>query len=304
MITTSATTLSDFLRRLPEDPAARALALQRLTDTYAAGEAIVALRSAADAAAATGGPLAAALASAAALWDGRGFGKVDDEAAARALRQLLEAVTSPAFLAVIPDWVLELRQIAGLRPGTGACTIATGLQLWAWTMRHMQQGTPRHETAITELANASCWLLAARCQVLQMEVLAPPAAAGSASFSADLSHALAARAAAIVATTCAEIVYGYRRHPSWDAEGCSSCYAADDLDELEGLMPGIASSARAHADVVEADGSHAAKAGPCVRVTGLEEFARLRAKLDGCMTGARLAKDRAAAALDRGQGRA
>ena len=39
------------------------------------------------------------------------------------------------------------------------------------------------------------------------------------------------------------------------------------------------------------------KAGPCVKFTGLEEFVRLRAKLDGCLTGARLAKDRAAEAL-------
>jgi hypothetical protein len=34
-----------------------------------------------------------------------------------------------------------------------------------------------------------------------------------------------------------------------------------------------------------------------VRFTGLESFVRLRSKLDGCLTGARLAKDRAADAL-------
>ncbi|HSK08667.1 MAG TPA: hypothetical protein VK911_03760, partial [Vicinamibacterales bacterium] len=44
-------------------------------------------------------------------------------------------------------------------------------------------------------------------------------------------------------------------------------------------------------------GSHEAKAGPCVRFPGLDDFNRLRAKLDGCLTGARLAKDRAAEAL-------
>jgi hypothetical protein len=32
-------------------------------------------------------------------------------------------------------------------------------------------------------------------------------------------------------------------------------------------------------------------------MTGFEEFVRLRAKLDGCLTGCRLAKDRAAQAL-------
>ena len=39
------------------------------------------------------------------------------------------------------------------------------------------------------------------------------------------------------------------------------------------------------------------KAGPCVKFDGLEDFVRLRAKLDGCLTGCRLAKDRAAESL-------
>ena len=34
-----------------------------------------------------------------------------------------------------------------------------------------------------------------------------------------------------------------------------------------------------------------------MRFAGLEDFVRLRAKLDGCLTGVRLAKDRAAEAL-------
>jgi hypothetical protein len=107
----------------------------------------------------------------------------------------------------------------------------------------------------------------------------------------------AARSASDVAALCAELVHGHRTHPAWDAEGCSTCFGANELDELEGLMPGIASSARAHSDVIEANGSHAAKAGPCVRFNDIEGFTRLRAKLDGCLTGARLAKNRAALAL-------
>jgi hypothetical protein len=49
--------------------------------------------------------------------------------------------------------------------------------------------------------------------------------------------------------------------------------------------------------VTEANETHPLKAGPCVNLTGLEPFTRLRTKLDGCLTGARLAKDRAAEAL-------
>src|ERR1035438_8392098 len=44
-------------------------------------------------------------------------------------------------------------------------------------------------------------------------------------------------------------------------------------------------------------GAHASKAGPCVRSHGLEQFAVLRARMDGCLTGSQLAKDRAADAL-------
>ena len=66
---------------------------------------------------------------------------------------------------------------------------------------------------------------------------------------------------------------------------------------MEGIIPGIDGSARAYGDVTEANETHPRKAGPCVSFKGYETFARLRLKLDGCLTGARLAKDRAAEAL-------
>jgi hypothetical protein len=56
-------------------------------------------------------------------------------------------------------------------------------------------------------------------------------------------------------------------------------------------------SARAFSDVAEIGEEHPCKAGPCVKFYGLENFIRLRAKLDGCLTGCRLAKDRAAESL-------
>ena len=48
---------------------------------------------------------------------------------------------------------------------------------------------------------------------------------------------------------------------------------------------------------MEAGEDHPLKAGPCAQFAGLEDFVRLRARLDGCLTGSRLAKDRAAEAL-------
>jgi hypothetical protein len=59
-------------------------------------------------------------------------------------------------------------------------------------------------------------------------------------------------------------------------------------------MPGITGAAT---DVIAEDGSHPAKAGPCASFEGLEQFTRLRTKLDGCLTGSQLAKDRASESL-------
>ena len=63
------------------------------------------------------------------------------------------------------------------------------------------------------------------------------------------------------------------------------------------VMPGIAAGVRGIGDVLESDGSHPSKAGPCASFAGFEDFNRLRKRMDGCLTGARLAKDRAAEAL-------
>jgi len=63
-------------------------------------------------------------------------------------------------------------------------------------------------------------------------------------------------------------------------------------------MPGISSAAAGLGDVLPSGGLPS-KAGPCARTEALEAFIRLRMKLDGCLTGARLAKDRAAEALTR-----
>jgi hypothetical protein len=100
-----------------------------------------------------------------------------------------------------------------------------------------------------------------------------------------------------VGRIAADLVHGYNRHPAWDAEGCAACYGEADLAELEQLIPGIESTAGAYDDVIALDGTHKPKAGPCVRFKGLDDFVRLRGKLDGCLTGSRVARDRAAEAL-------
>ena len=230
-------------------------------------------------------------------------------------RQLSITMTNELFLAQFQQWITHLRLVASDHPGTGACTLATAMQMWLWTLRHLQQATdalgaklyhgPRQGVTFP-LADALCWLLAARCQILDLLELqargpANPALAaglgGTVNFLTDLCHIHSARAAGEVGRICAELVHGYNEHPAWTEQSCRACYGAEELDMLEGIIPGIASGARGCSDVMETDQLHPTKAGPCVCLDGLEPFVRLRLKLDGCLTGARLAKDRAADAL-------
>jgi len=224
-------------------------------------------------------------------------------------------MTNELFLTQFKYWLEELRRLASERPGTGACTLATAMQLWLWTLQHIQKSTDadgaklyhKNRQGVTfPLADTLCWLLAARQFILDVLELdqqgaANPALAdglpGTLRFYTDLCHVQAARAAGEVGRLCAELVHGYRQHPAWSDATAGACYCADELHFLEGLIPGIDGSARGCADVVEAGERHPRKAGPCVPLAGLETFARLRAKLDGCLTGCRLAKDRAAEAL-------
>ena len=229
-------------------------------------------------------------------------------------RQLIVTMTHPVFLGQLEQWIGQMRQISADRPGTGACALASAMDLWLWTYRHLQDaqdadGKPLYrdarQGAVFPLADALCWLLAARCQILDVLQLEREGAKQSAlaaalpgylQFFTDLCHVSPLAPPARSVGSCAELVYGYVRHPSWEP-ACEACVQADEIDCLEGLIPGISFGARIPDDVLEADGTHAAKAGPCPRFTGIDGFMRRRSKLDGCLTGARLAKDRAAQAL-------
>src|ERR1017187_8105522 len=229
--------------------------------------------------------------------------------------QLSITMTNELFLAQFNQWIADMKRIASERPGTGACTLGTAMQLWLWALNHVQNATDAdgaklyHKTrqGVTfPLADALCWLLAARQFILDVIELETKGAenpaladglAGTVAFFADLCHVQAARAAGEVGRISSELVFGYKRHPAWDETSCHACYCAEELESLEGVIPGMEDSARAFSDVAEPGEEHPCKAGPCVKFYGLENFFRLRAKLDGCLTGCRLAKDRAAESL-------
>jgi len=228
-------------------------------------------------------------------------------------RQLSITMCDDVFLAQFEQWVREMRRIGNDRPGTGACSLASAMQMWLWTLRHLQRSADAEGAKLYQssrqgvtfpLADALCWLLASRCQILdllELEAKGPqnPALAegldGLLSFMTDLCHVQSARAAGEVGRVCAELVYGYNRHPAWDDAGaCSSCFQSDEIIAIDSVVPGVSGAAT---DCIDEDGGHPIKAGPCVSFHGLEEFARLRVRVDGCLTGSQLAKDRAAEAL-------
>ena len=224
-------------------------------------------------------------------------------------RQLTVTMTTEVFLALFRAWTSEMRLVASSRPGTGACTLASAMQMWLWTLNHLQKATDptggklyhgQRQGVTFALADALCWLLASRYQildVLELEKRGPedPVASegleGTVQFLSDLCHTQAAAAAGEVSRICAELVFGYNCHPSWDEEEHRSCFLASELDEYEETMPGISAMAF---DVLAADGSHPQKAGPCAGCAGNSDFLRMQNRLTACLTGSRLAKDRAA----------
>lgn len=229
-------------------------------------------------------------------------------------RQLSVTMSNAVFLAQFKNWIADLRRIAAERPGTGACSLAMAMQMWLWTLNHLHDardanGSPLYhgprQGVTFPLADVLCWLLGARQLVLDVIELEEKGPAdqtlsegleGLVNFYRDLCHVQCARAAGEVGRVCAELVHGYNRHPAWDEQSCGACYDEKDLEELEGMMPGNLSTAPSFGCVGD-NGAHSSKAGPCVKFDGIEQFVRLRLKLDGCLTGSRLAKDRAAGAL-------
>ncbi|HQH27518.1 MAG TPA: acyl-CoA dehydrogenase family protein, partial [Oligoflexia bacterium] len=230
-------------------------------------------------------------------------------------RQLSVTMLNEVFLAQLRVWLKEMREIGRERAGTGACALATGLELWLKTLEYLQSAkdasggrlySNNRQGVTFALADALCWLLSSRSLILDVIELEErgvenPVLAegldGLVAFYTDLSHAQVARSCGEAGRICAELIYGYQRHPAWDdADNNGSC-RAQDADALDAIIPGIGAGVRGYGDVLEMDELRPNKAGPCFVPHGIDGFIRLRAKLDGCLCGCRLAKDRAAAAL-------
>ena len=95
-------------------------------------------------------------------------------------RQLSITINSELFLAQFRLWILDLRGIAGRRPQTGATALANAMELWLWTLGYLQgtkdaDGKPLYHSqrhgVVFPFVDALCWLLASRQQILDMLVL-------------------------------------------------------------------------------------------------------------------------------------
>jgi alkylation response protein AidB-like acyl-CoA dehydrogenase len=223
-------------------------------------------------------------------------------------RHLSVTMAQPLFLAQLKGWIRELRHLSAIHTGHGACGLASAMELWLWTYRYIEKAVDANGQKLSQsprqgvsfkMADAISWLLASRAQILDSIRLAEEGGAAlgdalpsTARFFADLCKVQATRAAGEVGRICAELVHGYNRHPAWDAEGRKACWSVGDMESLEEIFPELAPCGGGAA-------THADKEGPCVGCEGSADFRTLRAKLDGCLTGSYLAKDRAAEALSK-----
>ncbi|HOW58218.1 MAG TPA: acyl-CoA dehydrogenase family protein [Candidatus Omnitrophota bacterium] len=184
-------------------------------------------------------------------------------------RQMSLTMVSDVFLAQFKNWIKDLRALDAKKPGMGAGTLASAMELWLWSIEYLQNAKDangktlyagQRQGVTFPMADALAWLLGSRqliLDTLELERKGPENSVlaegltGFVNFYSDLSYLQAARAAGEVGKVCAELVYGYQ------AKGATCA------------LPNAA----------------------------IKTFAELRSKLDGSLAGARLAKDRAAEAV-------
>jgi hypothetical protein len=189
-------------------------------------------------------------------------------------RQLTITMTQKLFLAQFRARMEDLRALATQAPDRGACALAQAMELWLWTLDHLQKtkdasgGVLYHSSrqGVTfAMADALCWILGASCLIddvreLETKGAENPALAegfdGLKAFYQDLCCVQAARAAGETARICADLVFGHKPSQPCGADCC-------------GADPALA------------------------------PFEELRGRVERCLAGSRQAKDRAAAAVTR-----
>ena len=194
-------------------------------------------------------------------------------------RHLTMTMTSDIFGHIMTNWIKQMESAGKNVPGLGGFVLASAMELWQWTLNHLQTAKDdagrklyhnKRQGVTFAMADALGWVLGPYylatdvMELIEKGPMSPTLAEGLddlTGFYKDLSHVQAARAAGEVARICTELVYGF-----------NSCCCNEPTAE-PGARP------------------------ECSGREDLKEFRELKAKVDMCMAGARMAKDRAGNAL-------
>ena len=194
-------------------------------------------------------------------------------------RHLTMTMTSEIFQHIMDNWVKQMQAAGKNVPGLGGYVIASAMELWQWTLKHLKVAKDddgrklyhnKRQGVTFPLADALGWLLGPYylatdvMELIEKGPMSPTLAEGLedlTGFYKDLCHIQAARAAGEVARICTELVYGF-----------NTCCCNEPTAE-----PGVRPE--------------------CTGREDLAQFRELKAKVDMCMAGSRMAKDRAGNAL-------
>jgi hypothetical protein len=136
-------------------------------------------------------------------------------------REIAAFMIDPTFLTGSESWIVEMHRTEGL---PGAPTLAAAMELWSWTLNHLRyaqdsRGLPifrdARQAVTFPMADALCWLLAARA--LALDVLALQ---NTESFYADLAIVFCAQAASSVAQICTGLLFGCAPEFAHGNEAC------------------------------------------------------------------------------------
>jgi alkylation response protein AidB-like acyl-CoA dehydrogenase len=213
-------------------------------------------------------------------------------------RHLTMTMNSDIFGCVMENWISQMRRAGQDVPGLGGYVLASAMELWQWTLAFLQEAKDengkklyhnKRQGVTFPMADALGWILGPyflACDVMELIEKGPMSmtlAEGLddlTGFYKDLCHVQAARAAGEVARICSELVYGYNwnRCPTPDGGISEKC------------EPELKSKKECAQDGTLGDLSK------CSRPE-LVRFRELKATVDMCLAGSRLAKDRAGNAL-------
>ena len=195
-------------------------------------------------------------------------------------RHMTMTMTSEIFQHTVSAWVRQMQAAGKNVPGLGGYVLASAMELWQHTLEYLQTAKDddgrklyhnKRQGVTFPMADALGWLLGPyflACDVMELiekGPMSPTLAEGLddlTGFYKDLCHVQAARAAGEVARICSELVYGFQTCQ------CNSLQASPGGQE-------------------ECS---------CER-EDLKKFRELKAKVDMCMAGCRMARDRAGNAL-------